>query len=51
MSVVTISYDSLTSNVDLSADVLKAYGSDGLGVLTISGIPRKQNLKPNFDLD
>ncbi len=40
VEIVTISFEELVSDsVDLSEKIFKAYGPDGLGALTISGIP------------
>ena len=37
--VVTLSYEALLRGDDLSAEVEKAFGVDGLGILTVSGVP------------
>lgn len=38
-SIVTLQYDDLVAGKDVSEDILQAYGPDGLGALTIAGIP------------
>jgi len=38
-TLVTLKYQDLLSGKDLSAKISEAYGPDGLGALTISGIP------------
>lgn len=45
MGLVTLSYDDLIAGKDLTADVLRAYGPDGLGALTVSGIPEYVELR------
>ena len=37
--VVTIAYEDLVSGKDLSEQIFEAYGPNGLGALTVSGIP------------
>ena len=37
--VITLSYEALLRGDDLSAEVEKAFGVDGLGILTVSGVP------------
>jgi len=37
--VVEISYEDLLAGVDLSDSIAKAYGFDGIGLLTVSGVP------------
>eukprot|EP01129_Flabellula_baltica_P017359 TRINITY_DN9602_c0_g1_i1.p1 TRINITY_DN9602_c0_g1~~TRINITY_DN9602_c0_g1_i1.p1 ORF type:complete len:376 (+),score=87.03 TRINITY_DN9602_c0_g1_i1:29-1156(+) len=39
MSLVTLSYQDLLDGVDLTDQIFEAYGPNGLGALTISGIP------------
>jgi len=47
-SVVTLSYDQLARGEDLSAQIHEAYGPNGLGVLTISGVPEFAQLRRNL---
>ena len=37
--VVTLRYEDLVSDVDLSSEIEAAYGYDGTGFLTVSGVP------------
>jgi hypothetical protein len=37
--VVTLRYEDLIAGKDLTDEIFEAYGPDGLGALTISGIP------------
>lgn len=39
MSVVTLDYNDLISGVDLTEDIERAYGYEGLGVLTVKNVP------------
>lgn len=37
--MVTLKYEDLVNNTDVSAEIEQAYGPDGLGILTVSGVP------------
>ena len=49
-NAVCLEYDDLVNGVDLSAEIERAYGYDGLGILTVRGIPnlleKKNTLLP-----
>ena len=38
-ALVTIKYEDLASGKDVTEEIFRAYGPDGLGALTVSGIP------------
>lgn len=38
-TVVELTYSDLVAGKDLSAEIKQAYGPDGLGILTVSGVP------------
>jgi hypothetical protein len=44
-SIVQIPYEKLLSGADLSKEIETAYGYDGLGILTVSGIPKLMELR------
>jgi isopenicillin N synthase-like dioxygenase len=50
VEVVTLAYDDLVAGVDLTAEIGRAFGYDGLGLLTVRGVPgfeaRRQALLP-----
>ncbi len=37
--VVVLTYEDLLARKDLTNDIKEAYGKDGLGILTVSGVP------------
>ncbi|GLC37671.1 hypothetical protein PLESTB_000800500 [Pleodorina starrii] len=43
--LVTVNFNDLAAGKDLIADIKKAYGSDGLGVLVISNVPQYSHLR------
>lgn len=53
--VVTLKFEDLVAGKDLTEEIYEAYGPDGLGALTISGIPeflkqREQLLPLGYDV-
>lgn len=50
MSVITLDYNDLVTDIDLSDSIEAAYGHDGLGVLTVKNVPqwleKRQRLLP-----
>jgi len=45
VEIVTIAYQDLLDGKDISEQILKAFGTSGLGALTISGIPNYKELR------
>jgi hypothetical protein len=43
--LVTLAYEDLVSGKDLTEDIYRAYGPEGLGALTVSGIPEYAELR------
>ena len=46
--VVVLSYAKLLNGDDLSEEIEKAYGADGLGILTVEGIPELADARSNL---
>jgi isopenicillin N synthase-like dioxygenase len=47
-SVVVLSYDKLLAGDDLSEEIEKAYGAEGLGILTVEGVPELADARSNL---
>jgi hypothetical protein len=45
MSLVTLKYEDLVTEKDLTEEIYKAFGPNGLGALTISGIPNYKEFR------
>mmetsp|Transcript_29811 Transcript_29811/g.55241 ORF Transcript_29811/g.55241 Transcript_29811/m.55241 type:complete len:397 (+) Transcript_29811:22-1212(+) len=47
-AAVVLSYDKLLNGDDLTAEIERAYGVDGLGILTVEGIPELSDARSNL---